>query len=208
MKSRARELLQIRQHVKHGWEIPRELDGPTEKQVIDLVRSQSNPDNNVITRRDVSLAFDPIAEAEKASAWTTGHLEASCFDRTMNLIILDVAPYIRSIVSYDARLQKDRARLSNLLSQGGSTMGPKIKRMRTTRAAMSALEGGSRSTTRKERYFSQDINPYLVLKTGLHSWLDAALSITVDIDAGSRRSSIQMSDVHMDVESGRDELIE
>ncbi|KAB8300480.1 hypothetical protein EYC80_000648 [Monilinia laxa] len=208
MKSRAREVLQIRQHVEHGWEVHRELDGPTEKQVINLIQSQSSPDVNVITRRDLSLAFDPISEAEKAYVWTTGNLEASCFDRTMNLIILDVAPYVRSIVAYDARLQKDRVRLSNLLSQGGSTKGPKTKRMRTTRAAMSALEGGARSTTRKEKYFSQDINPYLVLRTGSQSWLDAAISITAGTDEGSRRSSMQMSDGLMDTESGRDELLE
>ncbi|KAI9647095.1 hypothetical protein NHQ30_005097 [Ciborinia camelliae] len=208
MKSRAREVLQIRQHVEHGWEIHPELDGPTEKNVLNLVRSQSYPDGNIITRRDLSLAFDPISEAEKAYVSTTGNLEPSCFDRTMNLIILDVAPYVRSIVAYDARLQKDRVRLSNLLSQGGSTKAPKTKRMRTTRAAMSALEGGTRSTTRKEKYFSQDINPYLVLKTGSQSWLDAAVSTTTGTDEGSRRSSVQMSDGNMDIESGRDELID
>ncbi|QSZ35529.1 hypothetical protein DSL72_008399 [Monilinia vaccinii-corymbosi] len=207
MKSRAREVLQTRQHVEHGWEIYRELDGPTEKQVLNLIRFQSRPYGNIITRRDLSLAFDPISEAEKAYVATPGNLEASCFDRTMNLIILDVAPYVRSIVAYDARLQKDRVRRSNLLSQGGSTKGSKTKRMRTTRAAMSALEGGARSTTRKEKYFSQDINPYLVLRTGSQSWLDAAISITTGADEGSRRSSIQMSDGNMDIESGRDELI-
>lgn len=208
MKSRAREVLQIRQHVEHGWEIHREFDGATEKQVQNLIRSRSCPDSNAITRRDLSLAFDPISEAEKTHVWSTGNLEASCFDRTMNLIILDVAPYVRSIVSYDARLQKDRVRLSNLLSQGGSTKAPKTKRMRTTRAAMSALEGGARSTTRKEKYFSQDINPYLVLRTGSQSWLDAVISLTAGTDQGSRRSSMQMSDGNMDIESGRDELID
>ncbi|RAL59874.1 hypothetical protein DID88_000501 [Monilinia fructigena] len=189
MKSRAREVLQIRQHVEHGWEVHRELDGPTEKQVINLIQSQSSPDVNIITRRDLSLAFDPISEAEKAYVWTTGNLEAS-------------------IVAYDSRLQKDRVRLSNLLSQGGSTKGPKTKRMRTTRAAMSALEGGARSTTRKEKYFSQDINPYLVLRTGSQSWLDAAISITSGTDEGSRRSSMQMSDGLVDTEGGRDELLD
>ena len=193
MKSRAREVLQIRQRVEHGWEIHRELDGPTEKQVQGLIRSQSLSHGNAITRRDLSLAFDPISESEKTYVWTTGNLEACCFDRTMNLIILDVAPYVRSIVSYDARLQKDRVRLSNLLSQNGGNIAPKPKRMRTTRAAMSALEGGARNTTRKEKYFSQDINPYFVLRTGSQSWLDAAVSVTAGTDDGSRRSSLQMS---------------
>ncbi|KAF7904727.1 hypothetical protein EAF00_002061 [Botryotinia globosa] len=208
MKSRAREVLQIRQHVEHGWDIHRELDGPTEKQVQGLIRSQSRPHENVITRRDLSLAFDPISESEKTYAWTTGNLEACCFDRTMNLIILDVAPYVRSIVSYDARLQRDRVRLSNLFSQNGGNIAPKPKRMRTTRAAMSALEGGTRSTTRKEKYFSQDINPYFVLRTGSQSWLDAAISITAATDDGSRRSSIQLSESYIGADSGKDELLD
>ncbi|TGO33269.1 hypothetical protein BHYA_0256g00090 [Botrytis hyacinthi] len=208
MKSRAKEVLQIRQQVEHGWGIHRELDGPTEKQVQGLIRSQSRPHGNVITRRDLSLAFDPISESEKTYVWTTGNLEACCFDRTMNLIILDVAPYVRSIVSYEARLQKDRVRLSNLVSQNGGNIAPKPKRMRTTRAAMSALEGGTRSTTRKEKYFSQDINPYFVLRTGSQSWLDAAISITAATDDGSRRSSIQLSESNIGAESGKDELLD
>jgi len=39
---------------------------------------------------------------------------------------------------------------------------------------MSALEGGARASTRRDKYFGDVLNPYLVLKTGLQSWLDAA----------------------------------
>ena len=88
------------------------------------------------------------------------------FDGTVRPITMDVAPYVRSIVAYDARLQKQRLKLSNLISEGGR--GP--KRMRTTRAAMSALEGGSRSATRKEKWFSADLNTALVLRTGGEGW--------------------------------------
>jgi len=62
--------------------------------------------------------------------------------------------------------------MSNMLSEGG---GRKGKRMRTTRAAMSALEGGARSTTRRDRYFTSKLNSQFVLQTGMQSWLDAAL---------------------------------
>jgi cell division protein FtsB len=61
-------------------------------------------------------------------------------------------------------------RLSNLLSEGGR----KSKKMRTTRAAMSALEGGFRSTTRKDRYFGPGLNSVAVMKTGMPSWTQAA----------------------------------
>ncbi|KAI0103831.1 hypothetical protein GGR51DRAFT_243820 [Nemania sp. FL0031] len=121
-----------------------------------------------ITRKDYSIAFDPIAASEKVLA--NGYLDPSVFDREMMPLCLDVAPYVRSIVSYDQRLFNERRARSSLLSEGGR---PEKKRMRTTRAALSALEGGSRATTRGERYFAADINPYLVMRTGGKSWEEA-----------------------------------
>ena len=53
--------------------------------------------------------------------------------------------------------------------------------MRTTRSAMSALEGGARSTTRRDRYFGPGLNPYFVLRTGVQSWLDAMIAKTEDM---------------------------
>ncbi|KAK8076598.1 hypothetical protein PG994_003870 [Apiospora phragmitis] len=119
------------------------------------------------TRHDYSIAFDAIAELPPHSG---GYLDPSVFDRTMRLITLDVAPFVRSIVAYDQRLQKERLQRSNLLSEGGK---PK-KRMRTTRAAMSALEGGTRASTRRERYFAADVNPILVMRTGGEGWASIA----------------------------------
>ncbi|KAJ2978007.1 hypothetical protein NUW58_g7630 [Xylaria curta] len=118
-----------------------------------------------ITRKDYSIAFDPIAASDKILA--NGYLDPSVFDREMTPLCLDVAPYVRSIVYHDQRLYNERCMRSSLLSEGGK---PEKKRMRTTRAALSALEGGSRATTRRERYFEADINPYLVLRTGGQGW--------------------------------------
>jgi hypothetical protein len=202
MKSRSRKYLQIDQHAKHNFEIPTELGRPGEKRILNLIREQRLPESS-INRRDFSLAFDPISEPEKASLYNTGSLEASSFDRTTTLISTDIAPYIRSIVSYDARLQQDRARLSNLLSEGGR----RGKRMRTTRAAMSALEGGARSTTRKDRYFGPGLNPHFVLKTGLQSWLDAMNLEMAETGSASVMSSIQDSS-KVDSAGERDELDE
>jgi hypothetical protein len=171
MKSRARKYLQVDQHVKYGFEVPIQLDRPSEARIIELIKDQASSPEFSLIRHDFSLAFDPISEPEKSPLYSTGSLDASCFDRTISLIALDIAPYVRSIVSYDARLQQERARMSNLLSQGGR----KGKRMRTTRSAMSALEGGPRSTTRRDRYFGPGLNPYLVLRTGMPNWLDMAM---------------------------------
>ncbi|KAI0859135.1 hypothetical protein F4860DRAFT_484010 [Xylaria cubensis] len=135
---------------------------------------------NPINRKDYSVAFDPIAVSEKVLA--NGYLDPSVFDREMTPLCLDVAPYVRSIVSYDQRLSNERRARSNLLSEGGR---PDKKRMRTTRAALSALEGGSRATIRRERYFAADLNPYLVMRTGGRGWGELATRMCGTEDCGS-----------------------
>lgn len=174
IKSRARNILQVEEHIKHGLEIPQELGSLGEKQTIDIIREHSIYVDPSLTRLDFSLAFDPISTSEKKYIWGNSNvLEASCFDRTLSLIVHDVAPFVRSIVAYDAKLLEERTRLSNLLSKGDG--GRKGKRMRTTRSALSALEGRTRKTTRKEKYFdAEHLNPYLVLATASSSWQAAA----------------------------------
>ncbi|KAK8108803.1 ATPase family AAA domain-containing protein 5 [Apiospora sp. TS-2023a] len=135
------------------------------------------------TRYDYALAFDPIAEVPSHHAGM--YLDPSVFDRTMGLLTLDVAPYVRSIVAYDQRLQKERLQRSNLVSEGGK---PK-KRMRTTRAAMSALEGGSRASTRRDKYFAADVNPVLVMRTGGKDWASLASPTVEEREEQQQESS-------------------
>ncbi|KAH8162514.1 hypothetical protein CIB48_g5732 [Xylaria polymorpha] len=144
----------------------------------------------LIRRKDYSIAFDPIAASEKILA--NGYLDPSVFDREMTPLCLDVAPYVRSIVSYDQRLNDERRTRSNLLSEGGR---PEKKRMRTTRAALSALEGGSRATIRREKYFAVDLNPYLVMRTGGRGWGDLAIrmgGIEEDVSSAQEKSDTDM----------------
>lgn len=205
MKSRARKYLQIDEHIKHGFEVPVELDRPSESRIIELIRDQSCSPDTSLTRKDFSLAFDPISEPEKGSLYGTGSLEASSFDRNFSLIPLDIAPYVRSIVAYDARLQQDRSRLSNLMSEGGR----KGKRMRTTRSAMSALEGGARSTTRRDRYFGSGLNTYSVLRTGMQCWLDAMLAETKIAEAKITKTKTDKEDsTCSEFENGAREVVE
>ncbi|KAH7342530.1 hypothetical protein BKA65DRAFT_293236 [Rhexocercosporidium sp. MPI-PUGE-AT-0058] len=202
MKSRTRKTLQLDRHIEHNLEVPTELDRPNEDTVIRLIRNQNISPKESLDRFDFSLAFDPISSTEKY-VWSSPTLEASAFDRTMTLIVEDMAPYVRSIVAYDARLQQERLKLSNLMSEGG-----RGKRMRTTRAAMSALEGGARKSTRRDRYFTAALNSNWVLRTGMDSWLDAARTETeiAEPATSSRRSSkASLEDANND-ESRRDEV--
>ncbi|KAI4868391.1 P-loop containing nucleoside triphosphate hydrolase protein [Hypoxylon rubiginosum] len=139
---------------------------------------ESSASEPAITRLDYSLAFDSIAASEKTVA--AGYLDPSAFDGTMKSIALDLAPYVRSIVASDQRWQQERLLRSNLLSEGGQ---PGKKRMRTTRSAYSALEGGTRASTRREKYFSADVNPHLVMRTGGKGWDAVATAATVGYNA-------------------------
>ncbi|KAK3989448.1 ATPase family AAA domain-containing protein 5 [Cladorrhinum sp. PSN332] len=142
-----------------------------EKQTIEYVQSSFTttlPGTPAVARIDFAFAFDPIA-TEGPSLQPTAWLDPSVFDRTLKLIALDVAPFVRGIVAYDLHLQRQRLKLSNLVSEGGQAK-PGTKRMRSTRAALSALEGGTRSTVRGEKWFKVDVNPYLVAKTAGKGW--------------------------------------
>ncbi|GAB0133531.1 hypothetical protein EsDP_00001938 [Epichloe bromicola] len=118
------------------------------------------------TRMDIAYAFDPIAVAPKAQP--TSHLDPTVFDRTMRLIVVDVAPWVRGIVAFENQLMQQRQKLNSLLGEGATR-----KRMRNTRSAYSALEGGERRSTRKERYFGDSLTTSLVLRTGSPCWRDA-----------------------------------
>ncbi|KAB5559540.1 hypothetical protein GE09DRAFT_59944 [Coniochaeta sp. 2T2.1] len=158
---------------KEGTESASPLRPLDENMATDMIRNHfTRPvDAPALARIDFAVAFDPIAASEKVTALT--YLDPSVFDRNMEPITLDVAPYVRSIVAYDQNLQQQRLRLSNLISEGGGNRGP--KRMRTTRAAYSAMEGGSRTTTRGDKWFKADLNPYLVMKTAGTGWTDLVM---------------------------------
>ncbi|CAK7230904.1 hypothetical protein SEUCBS140593_007747 [Sporothrix eucalyptigena] len=193
------------------------LDALNELRVVCSIRKEhSEPQGLVpsdtpnLRRIDLSLAFDPIAVpssglpstgyyagyfAPSASTTSSSHLDPSIFDRNMSPIVVDVAPFVRGIIAYEGRLQKQRQKTSSLFTENASTTGSTpgacgtsdsdgsnevvattarrrpAKRMRTTRAAMSALDWGTRSAVRKERWFDNaDINPVLVMRTGGDDW--------------------------------------
>ena len=178
IKSQARELL--KSVIKTGFE------APSEAQVSAKIADLGCQKDSSICRQDFSIAFDPLTEPERNTVQNASSLEPSIFDRTTTTIAVDVAPYVRSIVAYDAKLQQERARLSNLLSEGGW----KGKRLRTTRSALSALEGGARKTTRPEKYFRVPLNPHLVNRTGLQSWQDAVSAEMSETEARETPSAL------------------
>ncbi|KAI9837398.1 MAG: hypothetical protein M1837_002986 [Sclerophora amabilis] len=171
-KSLARETLRHRSGNLLG-QAHAHLKPLNQDDVINIVsrRNMQVTEYEHLTRHDLVTAFDPISEPPTTSlALQTGY-QISAFDRPISVITEDLAPYVRSIVSYDLFLEDERLRMSNLLSQGKRDG----KRIRTTRASRSALEGGNRSNTRRDRWFEGNLSSDLVLKTGGKRWQKIAL---------------------------------
>ena len=142
----------------------------TEDFCLNLVRenAQRLRKQNPVTRSSLSVAFSPIASSPKALSKGP---YISSFDNTESVLVEEVAPYVRSIVSYDMRLEEQRLRLNSILFEGARNG----KQIRTTRASRAALEGGSKANTRREKWFPGSVNFPLVLRTGGSNWQTIAL---------------------------------
>jgi hypothetical protein len=127
--------------------------------------------HNHMTKATISQAFDPIARSQKPILGIPKGPQISAFDGPISTIAEDLAPYARSIVSYDLRLEEQRRQLSSLLSHPLNDG----KRVRTTRASRAALEGGNKANTRRERWFPNNTNFGAVLRSGGEGWQDVLL---------------------------------
>jgi DNA polymerase III delta prime subunit len=175
------------------------LNPLTESSAMSTLTTAFQSESTQLTRHDLSLAFDPLAISDRA---LINSLDPSVFDRTMRLIVLDVAPYVRGIMAYDNRLMQERTKLSSLLSEGGNGKGR--KRMRTTRAALSALEGGERRSTRGEKWF-KGAGTGLVMRTGGAGWSEAAAA---ELEAQSQLLGSSMQGDAVDMNMGEGQIIQ
>ena len=130
--------------------------------LLRCIRDVNRSDESELTRRDFAC-FDVISTA--FSSATSSGLEQSAFDGPLTSIALDISPFVRSIAQYDLSLEEQRAKLGEIMGEG-----PKVKRARTTRAARSALEGSQRGNTRRERWFTADLDLDAILMTGGKDW--------------------------------------
>lgn len=120
--------------------------------------------SKTLRRRDFAC-FDAISVPSENVLFATPGLTQSAFDGPLMPIATDIAPYVRSILQFDLALANQREQLSGLAMDARHT-----KRARTTRAARSALEGGQRASTRREKWFTKDLDSEAVLTTAGHDW--------------------------------------
>jgi DNA polymerase III delta prime subunit len=146
----------------------------TEDQFVKSILSHTgHTARSTLARVDFALALDPIAENPLSS---NEGLTFSSFDREFRVIVEDIAPYVRAIAKFDMVLEAERAQ--TLAFVGGG----RAKRLRTTRASRSALEGGRREEKRRDRWFTKDLNLKLVMDTGPKSLIDSSKHIYGDSD--------------------------
>ncbi|KAK5167629.1 uncharacterized protein LTR77_007328 [Saxophila tyrrhenica] len=142
--------------------------------------------------RHAFACFDPISAPIDSYSSASG-LTASSFDGPLNPIATDLAPYVRSVVSFDLALAEQRERLDSVTSSGRQG-----KQARTTRAARSALEGSQRASTRKERWFGRGLDYGAVLATGGEGWskiaAEAAEDGKTETEGGTPGSSMEVEE--------------
>ena len=133
-----------------------------------------------ITRHDFAC-LDTLATPSETALFVQPGLFKSVIDGPLKDIAVDIAPYVRSIVNYDLALAEYRDRLGMLTSDNRHS-----KSARTTRAARSALEGGARASTRREKWFSKRLDMEAVLATGGRAWPKAGLGFDLEGRASSQ----------------------
>ncbi|KAL8847435.1 MAG: hypothetical protein Q9221_007504 [Calogaya cf. arnoldii] len=123
-----------------------------------------------VTQQGLRAAFLPLSKPSVGNSAGRGPL-ISNLDSQISVVVEDMAPYIRSIVSYDLRLEQHRKQLELAFHGERSS-----KRARTTRASRAALEGGSKANTRRERWFPANTDFQAVLESGGVGWHEEAFS--------------------------------
>ena len=157
-----------------------------------IERTQKGVSSRPVTQDSIFFAFEPLLDPSRVSPLQSRGPGITTFDGPLSAVVEDVGPYVRSIITYDLRLEEQRLRLSNLLSERGRSG----KRQRTTRASRAALEGGNKALTRRERWFPSHTNFPLILQTGGEGWQEAvwqALDTNISEPEATRNDSRQSS---------------
>ena len=122
-------------------------------------RLLARQDISRLSLKEIVDALEPIMQDFRTFPPTYGRA-ATSLDGAGVCVATEVAPYVRTIVSFDQRLEALRDELA-----GRS----QTAKQRKTRAARAALEGGDKANTRRERWLPAGLDFASVLDT-LPAW--------------------------------------
>ncbi|KEF54100.1 uncharacterized protein A1O9_09895 [Exophiala aquamarina CBS 119918] len=126
----------------------------------ELVKLYLSPHPLHLPQSNIVEALSPLAEETRIGLPQPLGRKAPSMDAASVSLVTDIAPYVRYIVRHDQNLEALRGELD-----GGSQSGCN-KRQRRTRAARAALEGGTKASTRRDKWFSDSLDFDAVLVTG------------------------------------------
>ncbi|KAF8429886.1 hypothetical protein BGX38DRAFT_1146935 [Terfezia claveryi] len=147
----------------------------TAQNVTEIISSRLNPQRttSTIPRSYIRGAFSyltvpppPFLASNLSPTFNTGTpIIATTIHGPLDTLVLDVAPYVRSIVRHETKREEEAKTNSGLLSQGGKGGA------RSTRASrMAMMQGSGRSWGRKEKWFGQKGNAVWMGNTGGGGW--------------------------------------
>ena len=141
------------------------------EEVVRLYLEQLSEDH--LTHGAVAHALEALMEESRIGLPVSPGRKAPSLDNAALSIVTEVAPYVRSIVSHDQRLEQIRHELSG---------GHGAKRQRRTRASRAALEGGSKDSTRRDKWFPEGLDFLAVTATG-NGWQQMRLEEIISAEA-------------------------
>ncbi|RPB24026.1 hypothetical protein L211DRAFT_868169 [Terfezia boudieri ATCC MYA-4762] len=147
----------------------------TAQNVTEIISSRLNPQRTATTipRNYIRGAFSyltapppPFLASNPSPSFNPGTIIiATTIHGPLDTLVLDVAPYVRSIVRHETKREEEAKSNSGLLSQGGKGGA------RSTRASrMAMMQGSGRSWGRKEKWFGQKGNAIWMGNTGGGEW--------------------------------------
>lgn len=126
----------------------------------ELIEHYLSPRRLPMTPSNILEAFDPLTEETRIGLPQPPGRKAPSLDSSAAYVVTDIAPYVRHIVLYDQRLEALRNSLD------GGSQSSNNKRQRRTRASRAALEGGTKVSTRRDKWFTDSLDFDAVLATG------------------------------------------
>ena len=179
----------------HRQELQESFPPRLETVLAELIENQHTDLHSRVSKPESELtnAFDAISGGPFPNEGYSD-AAASSFNHPPSTVSTDVAPFIRSIISYDINLENLRQELAIT----GSASSRSSKRFRTTRASRSAVEGSQRASTRRERWFPKELDYERVRNTAGSEWPESGLETsrrntwTMDVEGerSSRGSSV------------------